>query len=302
MNSFLFRENGWLGILCEPTELWLLCANVDRAAWSKLWASLFWKRRLVAGTGASSTVAPGMLGRIWLELMLISSWNDFITTRILLEDYSKLSKCQIEFGTMQFLWLDTWIFLLALLLRTTKCRVEEIFQFHGCNDAHSFLGVSDMSAQGHQHIQLKGKEHVTPLMDEIIYHLECWIFVGTTICLFFWKSAGWGAFRCGIAALRISYSTYFGIQSLWWACGLGISVSKGFGLGCTETLQIVKSTGTCNVPVLNSLRSIKVLLFQFAHCYRSWTKPKEGWRPPSSWVSAFKMYCCERWQGDSLWL
>lgn len=81
-----------------------------------------------------------------------------------------------------------------------------------------------------------------------------------------------------------------------------------------KSTRIVKSTGimyiTCSVPVLNSLRScpgdnagIKVLLFQFAHCYRSWTKPKDiGWRPPSSWVSAFKMYCCERWQGNSLWL
>lgn len=66
----------------------------------------------------------------------------------------------------------TWIFL-ALPLRTTKCRVEEIFQFHGCNDAHSFLEVSNMSAQGLQHIQRKETENVTPLMDEMIFHLEC---------------------------------------------------------------------------------------------------------------------------------
>ena len=46
---FCFRKNG------------LTWERLDRAAWSKRWASLFWKRRRVELTGASSTVAPGML-------------------------------------------------------------------------------------------------------------------------------------------------------------------------------------------------------------------------------------------------
>ncbi len=94
----------------------------------------------------------------------------------------------------------------------------------------------------------------------------CSCFVGTwhnesQPCEILWKpSAGWGAFRCGIIALRISYSTRFGIQSLRWACGLGVSVSKGWVGMYWNSTRIVKllakGTRDCNVyKVPNSLRS-----------------------------------------------
>ena len=77
-----------------------------RAAWSKLWVSLFWKRKVEAKMDALSTVAPGMLGRSW-------------TVR--------------SPGQVRFAWKIRRQpgNLFCVQLRTTKCPAEEIFQHHG---------------------------------------------------------------------------------------------------------------------------------------------------------------------------
>lgn len=49
----------------EPNGRLIGPLSPARAAWSKLWVSLFWKRKVEAKMDALSTVAPGMLGRSW---------------------------------------------------------------------------------------------------------------------------------------------------------------------------------------------------------------------------------------------
>lgn len=164
----LFRENGWLqSFCCERGHFDAWTGQLDPSfgllsfgrgdAWS------WWAPHQLWHLGCSAAELADMMN----EVMTISSWNDFNSQLIY----------NLNLGLNLILkFFMTWIFL-ALPLRTTKCRVEEIFQFHGCNDAHSFLEVSNMSAQGLQHIQRKETENVTPLMDEIIFHLECWILI-----------------------------------------------------------------------------------------------------------------------------